>query len=378
VASAATTICCGVAIGVSLFLPQTHPPGEQSVPPVPAKPPAATATAPAIVYESAWQRTIESDSAIRLTVGATHLFVADAKSRLTAVSVADGADVWSKDLPSDKRLATGDGMVFIISGDKLSALDEKSGTERWTATPGGATNGPSWAPGIVVLSAGEQVIAFRTADGSMVWRQPVGAESAVPLAVQGGLVLSALTNRSIVVLDLVTGTVRKRMLLGAQPGELAAAGNRLFFGAEDGLVYAYELNAEDPAWVQPMRVRTIGAPTVDDNCVYVALVDNTVRAFKRGSGTWCWSARMLAGRPAAGPMLSGLHLVVPLTNADLVLINKKDGRLVPGSTPRGEGAPPATRAATLQTVAAAPDVSSVYIVAVGEDQRRVLTARRRK
>jgi outer membrane protein assembly factor BamB len=382
VASAATTICCGVAIGVSLFLPQAVPPGEQTVPPVPAVPdqktPVAAPAAPAVVYESAWQKTVDTDSAVRLTVGATHLFVADAKSRLTAMIAADGTDAWTKDLPSDKRLATGDGMVFVVSGEKLYALDEKTGTERWTATASGATNGPSWVSGIVVISIGEQIAAFRTADGSEIWRQPVGAESTVPLAVEAGLVLTALANRSIAVLDLVTGTVRKRMLLGAQPGELAAAGNRLFFGAEDGLFYAYGLTAEDPAWVQQVRVKTVGAPITDDGCVFVTLLDNTVRAFKRGSGSSCWSARTLSGRPAAGPLLAGLYLIVPLTNADLVVIGKKDGRIVRGSTPDATGAPPVSRAATLQTIAAAPDVSSVYIVAVGEDQRRVLTARRRK
>ena len=77
-------------------------------------------------------------------------------------------------------------------------------------------------------------------------------------------------------------------------------------------------------------------------------------------------------------MLAGLYLIVPLTNADLVVIGKKDGRIVRGSTPDAAGAPAVSRAATLQTIAAAPDVSSIYIVAVGEDQRRVLTARRRK
>jgi outer membrane protein assembly factor BamB len=362
---------------VSLLLPQTRPSGEQTAPPVPVKPPAATAAAPAVTYEPAWQKPIESDSAVHLTVGPTHLFVADAKSRLIAMSPADSAEVWSKDLPTDKRLATGDGMVFVVSGEKLYALDEKTGAQRWTASPDGTTNGPTWSPGIVVLSAGVEIIAFRTADGSEIWRKNVGADSVAPLAVESGLVLTPLANRSIVALDAVTGMVRKQMLLGAQPNELATADNRLFFGAEDGFVYAYRVNREDPEWAFEVRVKPIGAPVVDDRCVYVTLLDNTIRGFKRGPGTQCWSPRTLPGRPAAGPMLSGKTLVVPLTNASLVVVDTKDGR-IRGPKPGETDSPASPAAATLQAIAATPDVSSIYMVAVGDDQRRLLTARRRK
>jgi len=377
VGSAATTICCGVAIGVSLLLPQTRTSGEQTAPPVPVKPPAATVAAPAVTYEPAWQKPIDSDSAIHLTVGPTHLFVADAKSRLIAMSAADGAEVWWKDLPTDKRLATGDGMVFVVSGEKLYALDEKTGAQRWIAAPVATTEGPTWSPGIVVFSSGVEIIALRTADGSVIWHQNVRADSVAPLAVESGLVLTALANRSIVALDVVTGTVRKQMLLGAQPSELATAANRLFFGAEDGFLYAYPLTSEDAAWAFPIRVKPIGAPVVDDRCVYAAFLDNTIRGFRRGPGTQCWSPRTLPGRPAAGPMLSGKMLVVPLTNADLVVVDTKDGR-IRGPKPGETESPASPAAATLQAIAATPDVLSIYMVAVGDDQRRLLTARRRK
>jgi len=333
--------------------------------------------APAVTYEPAWQKPIDSDSAIHLTVGPTHLFVADAKSRLIAMSAADGAEVWSKDLPTDKRLATGDGMVFVVSGEKLYALDEKTGAQRWIAAPVATTEGPTWSPGIVVFSSGVEIIALRTADGSVIWHQNVRADSVAPLAVESGLVLTALANRSIVALDVVTGTVRKQMLLGAQPSELATAANRLFFGAEDGFLYAYPLTSEDAAWAFPIRVKPIGAPVVDDRCVYAAFLDNTIRGFRRGPGTQCWSPRTLPGRPAAGPMLSGKMLVVPLTNADLVVVDTKDGR-IRGPKPGETESPASPAAATLQAIAATPDVLSIYMVAVGDDQRRLLTARRRK
>jgi outer membrane protein assembly factor BamB len=368
VSSAATTICCGVAIGVSLFLPQVLPPVEQVVPPVPAPP---------VVYESAWQKTIESDAALQIATGRTHVFVTGVKARLTAFAAADGAEAWSKDLPSDVRLATGDGLVFVVSGEKLHALEATSGAERWSVAMTGATTGPTWSNGFVVLSSGPEILAYRSTDGSEIWRSHVGAGTALPIVVESGRVFAVLASKTIVVLDLVTGSALQRMLVAPKPGELSAAGDRFYFAADDGLVYAYKFKNEDPDWAFPIRVNGIGAPVVDDRCVYVAFLDNSVRAFHRGSGSYCWSSRPLKGRPAAGPLLAGDQLVIPLTTGELVLLGIKDGksaRAVDGAA--SSSTPPA--AATLQAIAASPDASSVYVVTVGGDQRRVLTARRRK
>ena len=374
---AATTICCGVAIGVSLFLPQALPPVEQVVPPVPAPPPAATPAPSAVVYESAWQTTIESDAALQIATGATHVFVTGAKARLTAFAAADGAEAWAKELPSDRRLATGEGLVFVVSGGKLHALAEPTGAERWSIALPGPTTGPVWSKGLVVFSSGREIVACRAADGSEIWRAHVDVETAQPIVIESGRVLGVLASKTIVVLDLVTGSNLKRMLPDPVPGELAAAGDRFYFAADDGVVYAYKVTSEDREWAFPIRVNGVGAPVVDDRCVYVAFLDNSVQAFHRDSGNRCWSSRTLKGRPAAGPILAGSQLVIPLTNSELVVVGVKDGKLADTSAGGAAGqSQPAT--ATLQAVAASPDASSVYVVSVGGDQRRVLTARRRK
>jgi outer membrane protein assembly factor BamB len=377
VGSAATTICCGVAIGVSLFLPQALPPVEQIVPPVPAPPPVAKPAAPAVVYESAWQATIETEAALQIATGATHVFVTGATARLSAFAAADGAEAWSKELPSDVRLTTGDGLVFVVSGEKLHALDEKTGAERWSASIPGPTTGPTWSKGFVVLSSGPELVALRSVDGSEIWRQHVGAETALPIVIDSDRAFAVLASKTIVVLDLVSGSSMQRMLVTPKPGELAAAGDRFYFAADDGVVYAYKFKGEDPDWAFPIHVIGVGAPAIDDRCVYVAFLDNSVRAFHRGSGGSCWSTRTLKGRPAAGPLVAGAHLVIPLTTGELVVVGIKDGKMAGAA----DGAPSASSqpaAATLPAVAASPDASSVYIISVGGDQRRVLTARRRK
>jgi outer membrane protein assembly factor BamB len=378
VASAATTICCGVAIGVSLLLPQTPPTAGQVVPPVPATtpaaPPAEKPPPPSVTYEPAWQRTIDSDAALQIVTGAAHVFVTGAKARLTAFTVADGAEAWTKELSSDARLATGDGMLFIASGEKLHALLETTGDERWGVSLPGPTTGPAWSKGLVVFSNGLEIVACRSADGSEIWRQPLGAEVELPIVVSDGRVIAALANRTLVVLDLPTGAIRKRMLLTAKPGELAGSEDRVYFGADDGAMYAYRAGSEDPVWVFPrIHVNIVGAPVADDRCVYAAFMDNSVRAFRHGSGTFCWSARALTGRPASGPMLSGGQLVIPLTTSDLVVIEARDGKPVRRPTVAAQPS-----SATLQAISASPDGTSIYIVSVGGDQRRVLTARRRK
>lgn len=361
---------------MSLFLPRALPPVDQVVPPVPAPPPAATPAPSAVVYESAWQKTIESDAALQIATGATHVFVTGSKAGLTAFAAADGAEAWAKELPSETRLATGEGLVFVVSGGKLHALAEPSGAERWSVALPGPTTGPVWSKGFVVFSSGPEIVAYRAADGSEVWRAHVGVETTQPIVIESGRVLAVLASKTIVVLDLVTGSTLQRMLPDPGPGELAAAGDRFYFAADDGVVYAYKVTGEDRIWAFEIHVNGVGAPVVDDRCVYVTFLDNSVQAFQRGSGNRCWSSRTLKGRPAAGPILAGSQLVIPLTNGELVVVGVKDGKLA--DTSAGAAATSQPAAATLQAVAASPDASSVYVVSVGGDQRRVLTARRRK
>jgi len=263
--------------------------------------------------------------------------------------------------------------LYIASGEKLHALLETTGDERWGVSLPGPTTGPAWSKGLVVFSNGLEIVACRSVDGSEIWRQPLGAQIELPIVVSDGRVIAALANRTLVVLDLPTGAIRKRMLLPAKPGDLAGSEDRVYFGADDGAVYAYRAGSEDPFWVFPIHVNIVGAPVMDDRCVYAAFMDNSVRAFRRGSGTSCWSARALTGRPASGPMLSGGQLVIPLTTSDLVVIEARDGKPVRRPTVAAQPS-----SATLQAISASPDGTSIYIVSVGGDQRRVLTARRRK
>jgi outer membrane protein assembly factor BamB len=330
-----------------------------------------------VSYLSAWDRNIESDAALQIATGTKHVFVTGAKARLTAMMAADGADAWTKELSSEARLAIGDGMLFIASGQKLYALDETTGAERWSTAISGVTTGPAWSKGFVVFASGSELVACRSADGSEIWRQHVGNETALPLVISGGRVVAALVSQTMVVLDLATAAVERRMLLAANPRELAASEDRVYFGGDDGSLYAYRFTSEDPAWVSPVRVNIIGAPVVDGRCVYAAFMDNAVRAFQRGPGRPCFSGRTLTGRPAGAPMLSGEHLVVALTTGELVVLVAKDGKPVKAAAAAGEK-PSSAPSSTLQAIAASPDGSSIYVVSVGGDQRRVLTARRRK
>ena len=69
------------------------------------------------------------------------------------------------------------------------------------------------------------------------------------------------------------------------PGELAAAGDRLYFGGDDGRFYAYRLTAvKIRNGLAEVNVNVVGVPVVDDRCVYAAFMDNAVRAFRHGPG----------------------------------------------------------------------------------------------
>jgi outer membrane protein assembly factor BamB len=340
---------------------------QTPTPPVPAP-----ASAAASSWSSAWSRTVDAPGSPRLAVGRSLIFLVGAEAGLTAYSPTDGARVWEAKLTSSLPPVTISDTVAVLTPTALVALDQQTGERRWQAAIDALPEQP-WlhvSQDLIVATTGLDGTTLRawTTDGREAWRANLQQAITTPLAAAGALFFVGTRAPAVTAIDAATGAIRWQVPLPAQPTSLIADGDRLFLAASDGALYSLRQTGDrKPAWRYRL-LEAIGQPVAGERVVYFTLIDNTVRALDRNGGSQRWS-RELPSRPAAGPLLVGADLLVPLTTGRVSHLLARDGALAP---------PPKTEVATarlrLLAVAAQSDDQAVYTLAAAGDDSRVLTS----
>jgi outer membrane protein assembly factor BamB len=187
------------------------------------------------------------------------------------------------------------------------------------------------------------------------------------------LLLVGVEANALVAIDRGTGTVRLQSRLPSTPRFLTAADSDVFLTAEDGVLYAYAVENEiRQSWKHPrIRTRGLGNPAVDEDRIYVTLVDNTLRAFSRDGGSQKWS-HDLPTRPAAGPMVSAGSVLVALTNGMVAQASVETGARVEGTSV------PSNTRARLHAVASPADGSALFGLVTGDNRISEIVAWRFK
>jgi outer membrane protein assembly factor BamB len=177
-----------------------------------------------------------------------------------------------------------------------------------------------WQSGwlIALLDEGD-LIALRSTDGQMVWRQPLGSTSAFRPAVWGGTLYLSLANSQVTAVELTSGRVLWRRELAGALTEPAAAKDRVFVGSDNNFFYALDGESGEERWHWRNGGDVIGA-AVDGDVVYFASLDNVLRAVNRTNGNQRWR-KPTGTRPLLPPRAFGGIVVVPgLTPAITVFV----------------------------------------------------------
>jgi outer membrane protein assembly factor BamB len=211
--------------------------------------------------------------------------------------------------PIDSSPIASGGFVYVGSADKKLYAFPESCTQTpcapaWTAPAGGAVHS---SPSVgFVKTLGETVVAVgansgqltvvNAATGALVWSQMLsaGLDTTPTLAsevVKDKEMLFAVTDdgnlNAVVAGD---GTLLWHATLGAAVhASPTVAGSRLFVGADDGLLYAFNAGgcknvagaACDPIWTAGTSGMPFvrAAPTAGDGLVYVGRVDGSLSAY---------------------------------------------------------------------------------------------------
>ncbi len=282
-------------------------------------PPAAPAK-PAEPYTRAWAMAIESsEPALLVAVGTDRLVLAGENRALEARALETGAVLWTAPAAVTQPVVSA-GRVFGVAGARLHALSADTGQPLWAVPLEGTTSGPAVIADLLLVTSGPELRAYRPADGSVLWRQPLPAPATRRPIAARDLVVVALAGNLIAAFDRQTGTRAWQTALDSAPSPMTADAERIFFGTASGLICALPIAGGEPDWCfRSAPVPSAGAPVIHDGAVFFALFDNTLRAFAAEGGTLT-RLETLPARPALGPLRVGDLLAVPLTTSAVALI----------------------------------------------------------
>ncbi|HUF47125.1 MAG TPA: PQQ-binding-like beta-propeller repeat protein [Vicinamibacterales bacterium] len=316
---ATTTICCGLAIGAGLLLPQTPP-----APPAPGQAvPARKAPAPT------WQLELPTGGDVALAIGDDAVFLGDTAGTIRAFVLTDGSLRWEVPTAPGIRLAAGRDAVFVVAAGTLASRAAADGRVQWTQP---MPDGPvtlAWHLDRVAVTSGAharlydghgQVEATLAFPGELAFAPVLDADRVAGAIVGGGL---AVFERPSPTTPAWTSA--------PLPGPIDALtldGDRLLASAADGSLSAFAIGRHGhharPEWRYELYRQASGAPAVDGRAVFVATLDNTLHAIDRLSGSRRWH-RPLGGRPIGAVLSSGERVVVLVADGSVAVINARTG-----------------------------------------------------
>ncbi len=365
-----TTICGGLAVVVGLSLPVEPLAADPPVQSVPATPASPAPPAAAALYETVWTVSIDSRDEARLALLSSAVVLAVKDAPVEARALENGQVAWRSTVVLDGAPVAANGWLVGVGGGQIHAISATGGQPDWSVALEHASPGPLAMRDVVVVPTGEELRAYRTKDGSMLWRQAMGAAAVMPPVDAGASVVVTLAGNVVAAVDAQSGAQRWRTTLDSTPGSMAVAKDRLLFGTASGIC-ALELASGHIDWCfRATPVPAAGAPFIDGDLAYVALRDNTLRAFSLG-GT-LRRLESLPARPTSGPIRAGTHLAVPLATSGIGLL-----ALSGAATPPVLAFEPAPRR-SLDAAAVSADGTWIVTLSAEVGGGRSLTAYRRK
>jgi outer membrane protein assembly factor BamB len=180
-------------------------------------------------------------------------------AKVCATKLADGKTAWKVDLTKNQTWLTGDvvvadGVLYVPCNKQLFALDAKTGKQKWVANVTGVHSSPVVVGNVVLIGAGEGVLALSLDKGRKQWLFKVKRDD-VKLGVRGGL---------------------------------AFADGVIYFIAEEKL-FAVEVATQKKLWT--VAAYGTATPSVDATYVYAWSMDG-IMAVDRKTGKRKWLAKV--------------------------------------------------------------------------------------
>lgn len=285
---------------------------------------AESAPVPLLPGEVAWSLTLPNVPSAPGAMDDERVYIPLRQDLLVALRRETGTVAWVRTIDIATPIVVAGRKLFAVSRGRIRALDAATGVDLWSVPVEETVSAPLvWDSGWLIAStdAGD-VLAFRAADGALIWRRALGAPSVHP-AVPGGenALYLALSDGRVVALGLERGELRWEQGLPGTISQPATGRDRVFVGSTDNFFYALDADSGSLRWKWRNGGDVIGA-AVDGDVVYLASLDNVIRAVNRGNGNQRW-LQSTATRPVLPPRaFSGVVVLTGLMPAVTVLVGE--------------------------------------------------------
>jgi outer membrane protein assembly factor BamB len=314
IASCWVVVCAQSSSPAPFPTPSTRPAKVDRTPP------------PLFPVQPVWTLALNNLLVVPTAYDETHAFFSIEGDRLVAYDLMSGEQRWLVSARPLVQPATGDGLVFVVESETLTAFRAADGSLAWQLPFADApASRPAWDNGwLIVGTAGGELLAFRANDGQLIWRRDLTSPVHGRPALAADRVYAPTTDGRIVALRVETGEPLWTRRIGGMPNDVLALDERVFVGSTDNFFYC--LLAKDGAvdWRWRTGGDIIGTPIADDTRVYFVALDNVLRALSQKSGGQQWM-RPLPIRPAWGPVAAGSTIVVAGLAPAVKGFSMKDG-----------------------------------------------------
>ena len=287
-----------------------------------------------------WSVDLEGPVSAGPVAAGSRIYLAYTSGTLIARDAADGHELWRQKKDVALPMAADGDLLFVASGDAIDAINGATGRSAWMV-PRVKSVAPLVAQdGWLIATTDTELIAIRTDSGTVAWRHPAGGVTLAPV-IDGDRLYTGAEDGRVLALSLRDGAEAWQTFISGGATAIAAYKGRVYVGGGDKQLHCLQSAKQGKSeWQYALGAQALGHIAVDDDRVYVAALNNVVRAHDRESGNQRWQ-RGVGHRPLDGAFASGHVIFVPgaETNEVQLLWDKTgepSGALnLPGDTPPG-------------------------------------------
>ena len=292
----------------------------------PAKP---SPIPPLFPAEVVWQRTLDLDQSAVAAATADHTRVyLPLDDQLLAIDRDTGETAWAAKVITPWPVELVGESAYVLTDTTLVELDASTGAQRRQhALPGSPSAAMTRAGDVLLIPVAPQnLVAWQIRESRIVWNQKLPTASPLPAVVTGDQVFVALSDNRLTAVRLEDGVERWTTTLTGTPRALGASHTVAAVGTSDRALYVLNPSTGKLKYHWPLVADIVGL-TLDDKHVYVAALDNNIKAFNPLHGAQQWKA-VMETRLTIPPQLTSAGLLISGSDAVLTMLSTASGMKV--------------------------------------------------
>ena len=246
--------------------------------------------------------------------------------------------------------------IVVVGNRKgqLFALDQATGSQKWSAKLSGAILSPSLIQSgrVITIANDGTVFAHDAVTGQQVWAYKLPnvqfslRGQPAPVRLDDRTILVASANAYVYALDVISGVPRFQRRVAISEGrsdiqrlidivgDPVVAGQYLVTTSFQGQVTVTDLATQRVVWSEDAS--STNRPEVSGNKVFVSTVDGKLNAYSLSTGELAWQNEELLNRQLSNPVMLGQSLVVGDLDGVIHLLDPASGKLVGRAKTSGE------------------------------------------